>query len=97
MAKEYNFANSYNRMLAESEQIFRGNLQTFVCIMKDTCSFVTQSFKKEAGDFSKIDKAAFERLTDKPMLFKAKLAIKEDIEFSYSTLKLIKSIADEKR
>lgn len=89
--------NGYNRLLVEAENTLRGNLQTFVCVVKDTCTVVAQSIKKDAPDFSKIDKAAFERLTDKPMVFKKQLAIKEDSEFSFSTLNLLKTIADENR
>lgn len=97
LAKQFTFVNSFNRMLAESEHTLRGNLQTFVCVVKDTCNSISQSIKKEAPDFAKIDKAAFERLTDKPMVFKNQLAIKEDSEFSFSTLKLLKTIAEEGR
>ena len=95
--KQFTFVNSYNRLLAESENTLRGNLQTFVCVIKDTCSLISNSVKTDPLDFSKIDKAAFERLTDKPMVFKSQLAIIEESEFSFSTFKLLKSISDEKR
>ena len=97
MGKQFTFVNSLNRLLAESEHTLRGNLQTLVCIVKDTCTVVAHSTKKEPVDFSKVDKAAFERLTDKPIVFKTQLAVKEDCEFSFYTLKLLKSIADENR
>lgn len=83
--------------MEDAEHTLRGNLQTFVCIVKDTCSVISNSIKREPVDFSKIDKAAFERLTDKPIVFKTQLGLKDDAEFSLSTLKLLKSISEENR
>lgn len=95
--KQFTFVNSYNRLLGESEHALRGNLQTFVCVIKDTCNFISHSVKMEPLDFSKIDKAAFERLTEKPMIFKNQLAIKDESEFSFAAFKLLKTISEEKR
>lgn len=94
--KQYSFANSYNRMLAEGDQLIKANLQTFICVAKDTLNNLPVDEKLAQESFAKIEKVVFEKIHDKPMLFKKPYSIHPECDFSFSSLKELKHIHESK-
>jgi tRNA A37 threonylcarbamoyltransferase TsaD len=80
--------------MTEGDQLVKANLQTFVCVCKDTFSNMAIDSKIVQDSFAKIEKITFEKMHDKPILFKTPFSIQPECDFSFSTLKHLKQIHD---
>lgn len=94
--KQYAFANSLNRLLTDGDQLVKGNLQTFICIAKDTMARMGSNPSLTQSTFAKIEKTLFERNHDRPILSYKQLVLHGECDFSFSILKSLKELHESK-
>lgn len=82
--------------MSEGDQLFKANLQSFVCVAKLAFSSSAENTSYHADQFAKIDQAVFERMQGKNILFKKQFTFNPECDFSYSTVKQLKQIHESK-
>lgn len=96
-SKQFGFANSYNRLMSETDELLKANLQTFICVAKDSFIHIASNSKEIENTISKLEKSVFERLHSKPLIFKKPLSIYPEYDFSYSNLNQLRQIHESNR
>ena len=83
--------------MSETDELLKANLQTFICLAKDSFVHIASNSNEIENTISKLEKSVFERLNSKPLIFKNPLSIHTEYDFSYSNLNQLRQIHETNR